>query len=331
MATHIQKGDVLQWTNDTGSDVSSGALVKIGNRAGVCIADIASGVAGAVALAEAWELTKATGVGFQVGDDVWMDEDDGKVTEFSAGASVYVGKIIEAAGTAATTCKVLLGDPGPGAGAGGGGGGITYFEDFFGLAAAITNREWDVVDVGAATEAEVADTHGGEFALTLTSASEAQDAVLYHGDQLNFDITKLKRFACRLKVSAEPGTLAVAVWGMASAHDLDKDTVAFHAWFRLQASLDLLVENDDDGSVTSDDNDTLIDLVVGVYHLFEIDFSDLSDVKFYVDGIRQLASTTFDLSAASTKLQPYFSLDKPASESSLGAITVDWVRITASR
>ena len=64
--------------------------------------------------------------------------------------------------------------------------------------------------------------------------------------------------------------------------------------------------------------------------MFRIDLTDPSDVKFYLDNQQLLLSTTFDVSAFSGRLQPYFSLDK-GSGTGTGSLTIDWVRLAATR
>ncbi len=76
--------------------------------------------------------------------------------------------------------------------------------------------------------------------------------------------------------------------------------------------------------------DTLVNLIAGTYHTFRIDITDPSDVKFYVDGARVLSSTTFDMSNFSGTVQPYLSVSK-ASGTGTGTLTVDWVKVTATR
>ena len=205
---------------------------------------------------------------------------------------------------------------------------LECFDDFIGAALNVTDGRWATVDVGDATQGVVADAHGGQFALALAATDEAEDAVLYHGDKRNFDIDSKLVFECRAKVTT-PGTGVTVVLGLASDHDLDKDSIADHAWFRLQAGLDLLVETDD-GVTDNDDVDTLLNLSSGTYHTFRIDLSDPADVQFWVDGQRMLQSTTFDMSNFSGRLQPYFSLDK-AGGTGTAALTLDWVRVTATR
>jgi len=212
---------------------------------------------------------------------------------------------------------------------------VVFYDDFIGAAGGSIfdgTIRWAVIDVGDATEAIVADSANGQFLLHLAATSEAEDAVLYMGDNKNFDVGSGLIFECRLDMAVVPGTGVCAVFGMAGDHNLDKDSVTEHAWFRLQASAALLAESDD---TTNDNNDiaTGITLVAGTYNIFRIDFTDLTDVKFYVDGARVASGTTFDMSnltAAEQQMQPYFSLDK-ASGTTLGDLNIDYVRIFQNR
>lgn len=190
--------------------------------------------------------------------------------------------------------------------------------------------KWVAIDVGAATQAYVADASA--IAIALTNASEAQDAAVDYGDQLSWDVTNGGEMEFRAKLTVLPTTGVVCVAGIAGPHNLDKDTVANHAWFRWQASAVLLTESDD---TTNDNDDTATGLttVVSVYHIYRIDFSNLASVKFYVDNARVSSATTFDMSnltAAEKIMQPYFSLDK-ASGTGVGTLQIDYMQFWGPR
>jgi len=213
---------------------------------------------------------------------------------------------------------------------------VVFYDDFIGAAGGSVfggTMIWNVVDVGAtATAAIVANSSGGQFLLHLAAVNEAEDAVLYQNDNKTFDVGEGVIFECRLKMAVVPGTAVTAVFGMAGDHNLDKDSVTEQAWFRLQASAALLCESDD---TTIDNNDkaTGITLTTVVYHIFRIDFTTLTDVKFYVDGVRVCPTVTFDmsnLSVAEQQMQPYFSLDK-ATGTGLGDLNIDYVKIFSDR
>lgn len=210
-----------------------------------------------------------------------------------------------------------------------------FTEDFLGeggLELGNTVDRWEVIDVGDATEALRADIATGVWRLALTATSEAQDAGLYWGDQTSICVLNDVSFETKIDVAVLPSVSATAVWGMAGDHNLDKDTVAEHAWFRLDASGTVKVETDD-GTTDTDDTATGITAVAGTANIYRIDFSDLSDVKFYIDGARVAGSTTHDLSALTTTtglMQPYFSVDKAASVS-VGTLDIDYCRIWGRR
>ncbi len=320
-AVFQKAADVLEFT--TAADRTAGEVVKLWDgRAGVVVRDIDYSVnpIGATQVAGEFKLTKTTNISaFKKGDAVYWDATNNVAV--SVTGDFYVGVCTRVATLAAVLVYVDLNE-GPASR----NPDIVFFDDFLGGAVA-TDEEWAVVDVGDATEAVVADTHGGEFALTIAATSEAEDAVLYGNDQLHYDIDKLKKLEFRMKVTT-PGTGVSVVAGMAGDHNLDNDTVAQHAWFRFDASMACKSESDD--GTTDNDDKVVATLTTGVYYDFEIDFTDSSDVKFYVNGAQVTTGTTFDMSAYTAGLQPYFSCDK-ASGTGACVLTLDWVRITASR
>ncbi len=211
---------------------------------------------------------------------------------------------------------------------------LEFKEDFLGTAVEPFDGSivWNVVDVNDATEAIDADSSNGTFSLTMVSTSEDQDAVLYHGDNMTFDVGNGVIFETRVNMAVSPGTGVTAVFGMAGPHNLDKDTVANHAWFRFQASLVGLVETDDTTN-NNDDEATGLTPTAGDFHIYRIDFTTLTNVKFFVDGVRVASSQTFDMSnltAGEQQMQPYFSLDKTSTDT-LGTITIDYVKIFSER
>lgn len=206
-----------------------------------------------------------------------------------------------------------------------------FFDDFIGYQAMTSETgstgPWLTVDVGDATEALVADADNGQFALILAATDEAEDAVLYMGDQLNFDIGKLKTMEFRAQ-AVTPGTGVAVVAGMAGDHNLDKDTVAQNAWFKWPAGLAVVAETDD--GTTDNDDKAVATQVTATWYDYKIDFTDTADVKFYVNGTQVATATTFDMSAYTGNLQPYFSADK-ASGTGTASLIIDYVRIVSAR
>jgi len=210
---------------------------------------------------------------------------------------------------------------------------VQFVEDFLGTAILSDGTTiWNKVDVGAATEAIVTDSSNGQFLLHLAANDEAEDAVLYHGDNKTFDVGNGLIFEARVNMAVSPGTGVCAVVGMCGDHNLDKDTVTEAAWFRFDASLVAKVETDDTTN-NNDDIDASHTAVAGTYDIYRIDFTTITDVKFFINGTRVATGTTFDmsnLSASEQQMQPYFSLDK-ASGTGLGDINIDYVKIFSNR
>jgi hypothetical protein len=211
---------------------------------------------------------------------------------------------------------------------------VQFVEDFCGAAVEPFDGTitWNVVDVNDATAAIVADSSNGQFLLHLAATEEAEDAVLYQNDNKTFDVGNDLIFEARINMAVSPGSGVCAVFGMCGDHDLDKDTITEGAWFRFDASLVCKVESDDTTN-NNDDVATGHTAVAGTYDIYRIDFTDLSDVKFFINGARVATGTTFDMSnllAAEEQMQPYFSIDK-ASGAGLGDMNIDYVKIFSNR
>ena len=172
-------------------------------------------------------------------------------------------------------------------------------------------------------------TGTSEAVLTLASTTEVENVCLHFGDSLDFDIDLLKRVEMRVKTVATLDSATSVAFGMASARNDAIDSIASHASFRLIGSNSVVVESDD--SVTDKDDISTGASLVATYKRFVIDFTGgKSDVKFYIDGARVAASTTFDMSGYSAGLQPYVQIQK-TSDANTDSVTVDYVYIVSKR
>ena len=214
---------------------------------------------------------------------------------------------------------------------------LQYYDDFNVVAGGQVfdgTYAWNVLDVsvgGAPTVAVVADSGGGQFLLALDAFNEDQDVVLYQPASKTFDVGNGLIFEARINMAVVPGTGVRAVAGMSGPHNLDKDLTANAAWFSWAASMATAVETDDTTNNTA--ATAVATAVAGTYNIYRIDFTTLSDVKFFIDGVRVATSTTFDMSnltAGEQQMQPYFSLDK-AGAASLGSMNIDYVKILSNR
>lgn len=213
---------------------------------------------------------------------------------------------------------------------------LVFYDDFLGILGGDPmdgTITWSVVEVNLnVTIAPLADGANGIMAVLVDADDNAEDGVIYFGDQRQFNLQAGCIFECRLTMHTLPTTGVTVVFGMAGDHNLDKDTVTEAAWFRLDASGALDVETDDTTN-NNDDVTTGITLVADTYYIFRIDFTDISDVKFYVDGVRVASGTTFDMSNLTTAegiMQPYLSMDK-ASGTGVADMYLDYVRVWSKR
>lgn len=211
---------------------------------------------------------------------------------------------------------------------------LVYFEEDF-LGDATIPEIWSTVEVELNAAMAVVDAEAGIGILRAAFDSDviAEDAALHMDDVRPFDVSKALLFECRLAVGVLPTLTAQIVFGMAGDHNLDKDAVTEHAWFKLDGDGVLLCETDDTTNDNDDEDADSTTLVATEFHVFQIDFRTLADVRFYFDGANVGTGATFDMSnltAAEAFMQPYFSLDKGA-DAGLGTLDVDYIKIWCER
>jgi len=210
-----------------------------------------------------------------------------------------------------------------------------YEDDFFGTSvtfpeAANIGTPWLVSRTGAAPPTHV--RNGGEAILSLEATNQAQILSLHHGNALSFDIDDIQRVEMRVKLNGAFTTGSILVFGVGSARNDTADTVTASAWFRMEganSTTQVYVESDDDVR-NNDDVATGVTLAT-TYKRFVIDFTGgKSNVKFYIDGQRVAAATTFDMSGYSAGLQPIIQLQK-AANTNANVATIDYVKIVSRR
>lgn len=97
------------WTNSTGADVASGALIDLGTGFGVAVTNIANGKVGTVDTGSGVELAKNTGISFVAGEPAFWDAANSRLDKAGVvpGAKC-VGVAYESAANAQTVLTVLL-------------------------------------------------------------------------------------------------------------------------------------------------------------------------------------------------------------------------------
>jgi hypothetical protein len=169
--------------------------------------------------------------------------------------------------------------------------------------------------------------------LTMAATNEAENIALHFGDALDFDIDDIIRVEMRVKLGAATFTSgSELVFGVGSARNDTSDSVTANAWFKMvgASSTTAVYAESDDGTTDKDDIATGATLGTS-FKRFVIDFAGgKRDVKFYIDGARVAASTTFDMSGYTAGLQPIVQLQK-AANTNVDSVIVDYVKVTARR
>lgn len=225
-----------------------------------------------------------------------------------------------------------------------------YKDDFFGNGAAISasalyGSNWVVADTsGAGSPTYVIGVDGGAASgapgiakLDMAADSEAEVLILSHGGIEQFDVTDGLIYECRLKMNqAAVGAVTDFSFGLGAGQNATWNSTTVMAAFRVvgaDSTTNVVVETDD-GTTDKDDVATGQTLVAA-YKLFKIDMTDLTNVKFFMTNgnnrlVRVAASTTFDMSAYSSCVQPIFQLQK-ASGTDASGVSIDYVRVTGRR
>ena len=188
--------------------------------------------------------------------------------------------------------------------------------------------------VATPTAAGKANALNGTIEMALGGTAELEEAALYQNDQKLFKITQGLIVDMVVNVSVLPTLTAEAVWGVIGSYSASgPDAATYSIFFTADGSGEVICESDDntdDKSATSG-----ITVVAGVLHVYRIDCTDVTSIKFYIDGVRVASGTTFPFAAtgSNAQVQPYFGCFKPTASAGAGLATieVDAVRITQNR
>lgn len=194
-----------------------------------------------------------------------------------------------------------------------------------------TTNLWTLRDTGNATEALVGDAPNGVISLALTNANEVQLAGTDWNDNRTLTLNQGLIWEARIKLAVLPTGAVVACWGLCGDHNAAVDTVAESIWFRADGSGAVTVETDDTSNETSQVA-TGVTLLNTTWAVFRIDCTSYSSVKFFINGTRVAASTTFNMSqVAALALQPVFRIGKEAGAATVGTMYVDYCAVMQNR
>lgn len=211
---------------------------------------------------------------------------------------------------------------------------VVVREDFVAAAGTTLPAPWAEQDTSAAgtpTTDYVSGDPQGIYRLATDATNEAQRLTLYFGDNLVIPPTARARFSARIKIDTDSAGGLTAddriVVGLASARNATLDSVADHAWFRLEGANQNILCETDDGTTDNDDNDTGVDWAEATYVKLTIDVDVQGDVRFLVDDA-DVTPETMSLAAAvaGDKLQPFIEIQKDAGTEA-HTLDIDWVEV----
>lgn len=218
---------------------------------------------------------------------------------------------------------------------------VVFVDDFLGAGAvgtyassATIGETWVAkiaLTAGTPTVAGVANGAGGQVACALDATSEAQTAILHFGDQLNFDVTKGLVFEARARLSVLPsGAAARAVIGVQSAWNVAPDSVAYYLGFGATGSGAINVRNQDGATQASTASGVTV--LATEWHIYRIDASDATAIRFYIDGtdVTPATAVPFAATGASAVLQPAIGVVKTTG-TTVGSVIVDYVKVWTNR
>lgn len=210
---------------------------------------------------------------------------------------------------------------------------VFFEDDFYGKAIDTTNV-WTALDVsvaGLTTPVLIADSASGLVSLPLDATNEVQLSGLTWGDNRTLILNQGVNIEGRMALSVLPTGAVTFAFGLAGDHNAAVNTVAESIWFRADGSGAITVETDDTANETSLVA-TGVTLTAGLFAVFRIDCSDITSVKFYINGSQVAAGTTFNMSqVAALKLQPVVRIGKEAGATTVGTVQLDYIRAWQNR
>ena len=167
----------------------------------------------------------------------------------------------------------------------------------------------------------VTSTANGAQIMQLSATNEVNLAGIDFDDELQIHPQRGWRWEAWVKVT----TIAAnerAVFGLASAYNAALDTVQLNAWFRVDGSMALTVECDDD-TTNQDDQSTDVTLVTDTYAYFRIEYTVEGTVRFWHnDAMVKELTATFP---ATPLMQGFVAVQKD-SGTGVPSCTVDLIR-----
>lgn len=209
-----------------------------------------------------------------------------------------------------------------------------WLKDDF-LHGVVNTDHWTEVEVGDSTKA----ISGGVLTYHLHVTGETEEAGLYGRDDKCWNLDKGPIFECRMAIHVAP-TLGAEImigvqndsYGTGSNRILNADECAIYSAFGFYATLGAglipAIRTDDSSNDSGIISSGISAVSLDAYHIYRIDFTNVSDVKFYIDGVGVATGTTFNMSTgANVMVQPIVMAQKNGANAGLCDIYVDYIAL----
>lgn len=293
-ATYLQDGDIISFA--TVAAVSAGEVLQVPDgRAGVAIDAAAAGALVSCQIRGIQNLTKTTNEIIVPGQRVYWDASTSKATTvppITAG-DFFVGCCAADAAAADATVQVAMNEDWEGS--------IDQRTSTFASVPVLTAGDPRAYSLGG----------GIRFHLDATNEAQKIDALSHKAVALDSDWI----FLAEVVIDAAAGSATDISIGVADGtHATDFQSVATLCTIHVDGGSQNILVQSDDGTTDVAPVDSTIDWTAAVPFALAIDGRDPADIKLYINGIRETAtSTTLALAAAASGLKACVHIEKSSS------------------
>ena len=307
----LYQGDECPRDYTADAAITGGEVVQLRDGlAAVIPVDVANGEKGGAQCEGIFRVEKTTGQVWLDGGEIWWDHSTNKATcvpPLAGDRDFYLGSAVGDAASAATEGYVNLNVK------------PAYEIDL--------HRSGGDTAVVLTAGTPYIYSRGGSLDAAFSATAEAQklDWLSKRSFALGSNWILDAVVEVVANADADVADLSVGVANGTNASDADSITESAFFHFDLGADLNIDAESDDGTNETAA-TDTTVDFAVGTPVFLQIDGRDPASLKFYINGVRVLSSTTFNISAATGPLKALFHLEKSSNDSP-GNVQLDVLRV----
>ena len=307
----LYQGDECPRDYTADAAITGGEVVQLRDGlAAVIPVDVANGEKGGAQCEGIFRVEKTTGQVWLDGGEIWWDHSTNKATcipPLAGDRDFYLGSAVGDATSAATEGYVNLNVK------------PAYEIDL--------HRSGGDTAVVLTAGTPYIYSRGGSLDAAFSATAEAQklDWLSKRSFALGSNWILDAVVEVVVNADADVADLSIGVANGTNASDADSITESAFFHFDLGADLNIDAESDD-GTNEVAATDTTVDFAVGTPVFLQIDGRNPASLKFYVNGVRVLDSTTFNISAATGPLKALFHLEKSANDSP-GNVQLDVLRV----